>query len=261
MLLAVAFLAFLASPALARDIATIKQSGKLISAVPSFNAPPFFFEQNGELKGIDIDLARGLAQALGVEIQFNRDGATFNDVCKLVATDKADIAAAKISRTIPRAEYLLFSQPYIVLPHALMLNRVQFARAAHGRPVAEVMQSYAGTIGVIAGSSFSDYGKINFPKASIVTFPTWDDVVGAVSKGLVSAAYRDAFEIRMAFKKRPDLSVRLRSVVIDDVQDTIGVAIAGNNILLQNYVNLYLDQKSIHYTLDQVMTISNRYGL
>jgi len=246
--------------AVARDISAIKRSETLVSAVPDFNAPPFFFERGGELKGIDIDLARDLAASLGVGVKFNRDGRTFNDACALVAAGKADIAAAKISRTVKRAEYLLFSQPYIVLPHALILNRVAFAKIARGRAVAEVMQNYTGTIGVIAGSSFADFGRVNFPKAGLITFPTWEDEIAAVVNGTISAAYRDAFEVRTAFKTRPDLSVNARAVVIDDIQDTIGVAVAGDNYLLQNYINLYLDQKKIHYTLDQVMSAGARYA-
>jgi polar amino acid transport system substrate-binding protein len=255
-----AALSMFAAPVLGRDIAEIKRSGFLVSAIPAFNAPPFFFEKNGVLRGIDIDLARGIGQSLGVDVRFNRDGTTFNEVCKLVAAGKADLAAAKISRTVQRAEYLLFSKPYIALPHALMLNRIDFAKAARGRPVAQVMQEYDGAIGVIAGSSFADYGRINFPKAALVTFPSWDEVIAAVAGGTVSAAYRDAYEIRAAFKRRPDLAVHLRSVVIDDVQDTIGVAVGGDNFLLQNYINLYLDQRNIHYTLDQIGKLSEQYG-
>jgi ABC-type amino acid transport substrate-binding protein len=238
----------------ARDIAAIKASGKLIVAVPNVRTPPFFFDDKGELKGLDIDMAKSIAESLGVKVEFNRDAKSFNDAVQLVAIDKADMSAAKISRTLPRAQTVLFTDPYLVLPHALLVNRLRFAEIAHGRPVAQVLQQYTGTIGVIAKSSFADFAKTNFPKADIVEFDKWDDVVDAVSTGKVTVAYRDAFEAKRIFKVRPDLALTVRSVLIEDITDTIGIAVGPNNFHLQAYLNLYMNQKGIKYTSDQILS-------
>ena len=235
-------------------MAQIKASGKLIVAIPDQRNPPFFFEDKGELKGLDIDLSKSIAEALGVQVEFNRSGKSFNDAVKLVADDKADMSAAKISRTLARSQTVLFSSPYITLPHALLVNRLKFAQLANGKPIAEVMQSYSDTIGVIANSSFVGFAKTNFPKAKIVEFETWDLVVDAVAKGKVTTAYRDAFEVKRIFKVNPDLSLTVRSVMIEDIQDTIGIAVNSSNYLLLNFLNLFLEQKNIRYTSEQILT-------
>lgn len=247
----------LSAPAIeaqARDIAAIKASGKLIVSVPNLRTPPFFFEDKGELKGLDIDLAKSIAESLGVKVVFNRDGQTFNDAVQLVAEDKADMSAAKISRTLPRAQTVLFTEPYLVLPHALLVNRLRFAEIAHGRPVAQVLQEYSGSIGVIAKSAFADFARANFPKAKIVEFDKWETVVDAVSSGKVTVAYRDAFEAKRIFKVRPDLTITVRSVLIDDINDTIGIAVGATNYHFLTYLNLFMKQKGIKYTSDQILT-------
>ena len=241
-------------PLQAREMAEIKASGKLIVAIPYQRNPPFFFEDGGELKGLDIDLSKAIAESLGVQVVFNRDGKTFNDAVKLVADDQADMSAAKISRTLARSQSVLFSNPYITLPHAMLVNRLRFAQIAGGRPVAEVMQNYSDSVGVIANSSFVGFAKTYFPKAIVVEFPTWDLVVDAVAKGTVTTAYRDAFEVKRIFKVRPNLVLTVRSVMIEDIKDTIGIAVNSNNYFLLTYLNLFLEQKNIKYTSDQILS-------
>lgn len=243
----------------AREIAEIKASGRLIVAVPDQRNPPFFFEENGEMKGLDIDLSKAVAAALGVQAEFNRTGKSFNDAVKLVTDDKADISVAKISRTLGRAQNVLFTDAYISLPHALMVNRLRFAQISGGRPVTLVLQNYTDSIGVIANSSFVGFAKANFPKAKIVEFSSWPEVVDAVTKGKVTAAYRDAFEVKRIFKINPDISFNVRSVIIDDIKDTIGIAVNQKNHLLVNFLNLYLAQNNLKFTSEQILKKYENY--
>lgn len=247
-------LLILTNPASARDVAAIRATGTLIVAIPDVRTPPFFFEDKGELKGLDIDLAKSVAESLGVKPVFNREAKSFNDAVQLVSNGKADMAAAKISRTLTRAQSVLFTDPYIVLPHALLVNRLRFAEISRGKPVTEVLQQFTGTIGVIAKSSFVDFARTNFPKAKIVEFDNWNAAVDAVSAGKITAAYRDAFEIKRIFKVRPDLVLTVRSVVIEDITDTIGIAVGANSFHLHSYLNLFLNQKKLKYSSDQILT-------
>ncbi|HVL76096.1 MAG TPA: transporter substrate-binding domain-containing protein, partial [Noviherbaspirillum sp.] len=152
-----------AGTGIARDMAAIKSSGTLVVAVPDMRNPPFFFEDGGELKGLDIDLAKSIAESLGVQVAFNRDAKNFNDAVQLVALGRADMAAAKISRTLARAQTVLFTDPYLVLPHALLLNRLRFAEISRGRAPADVLKNFTGSVGVIANSSFVGFAKTHFP--------------------------------------------------------------------------------------------------
>ncbi|TCS37555.1 amino acid ABC transporter substrate-binding protein (PAAT family) [Paucimonas lemoignei] len=256
-LLAGAFFLLHAGMVAARDTAAIKASGSLVVAVPALQMPPFFFEEKGELKGLDIELAKSIAQELGVRAVFNREARHFNDAVNLVAQGRADMAAAKLSRTLTRAQSVMFSDPYIVLPHALLVNRLRFAELAGRKSVAEALQQFTGTIGVIAQSSYVGFARTNFPKAKVMEFDSWEAAVDAVAAGQITAAYRDAFEIKRVFKTRPDLALALRSVIIEDITDTIGIAVSADNYHLHGFVNLYLQQKNIKYSAEQIL---ERYG-
>ena len=42
-------------------------------------------------------------------------------------------------------------------------------------------------------------------------------------------------------------------VIIDDIKDTIGIAINPKNYLLLNFINLFLEQRDIKYTPDKIL--------
>ena len=79
----------------------------------------------------------------------------------------------------------------------------------------------------------------------------------AVSSGKVTVAYRDAFEIKRMFKIRPNLALNVRSVIIEDITDTIGIAVGPESFHLQDYLNLFLEQKGIKYSSDKIL---EQYG-
>ena len=181
---------------LAPDIARIFNRGELVVAMLGVDTPPFFYMKDGKLTGLEVDMAEDIGRALKVSVRFNRDAKSFNDVVDIVARGEADAGISKLSRTLARAQVVQFSDPYLSLKHALVLNRVSFAQLALDRPVPEVVRGYKGTIGVIAKSSFADFATQSFPKATLKAYPSWADVVKAVRSGEVSAAYRDEFEIK-----------------------------------------------------------------
>lgn len=58
---------------LAPYIGRIKQRGELVIAMLATDTPPFFYERNGELVGLEVDLAKSIAQALNVEVRLTRE--------------------------------------------------------------------------------------------------------------------------------------------------------------------------------------------
>jgi polar amino acid transport system substrate-binding protein len=238
---------------LAPDISRIKQRGELVVAMLATDTPPFFFEKNGELVGLEVDLAKSIAKALNVEIRFNREAKSFNEVVELVAQRRADLGISKLSRTLTRAQMVHFSQPYLTLNHALVINRVGFARLASNTRVEDVIRDYTGSLGVIARSSFMDFAKVNFPKAKITEYPNWKEVLKAVSAGEVMAAYRDEFEIKRLLKETPSAALTLRTVTLKDLEDTLGIAVGVNDPTLLAFVNQMLSQKRDKLDIQKVL--------
>lgn len=87
------------------DILRIINRGKLIVSVLDRDNPPFFMtNKSDQLYGSDIQVAKEIAEALGVDVEFRRSAATFNEVVDDVYQHNADIAVSKISRTLNRAK-------------------------------------------------------------------------------------------------------------------------------------------------------------
>jgi polar amino acid transport system substrate-binding protein len=238
---------------LAPDIARIVTRGELVVAMLGVDTPPFFYEKKGELVGLEVDLAKAIAKELGVNVRFNRTAKTFNAVVDTIARGEADIAVSKLSRTLARAQVISFSQPYLSLNHALILNRVKFAQFARDRALPDVIRGFSGSVGVIAKSSFADYAKRNFPNAKVVEYPGWGDVLKALDKGEVIGAYRDEFEVKRILKTDPTASLVLRTVTFKDLEDTLGVAVGIGDPVLLAFINEFLSQRADKLTINKVL--------
>ncbi|MEP6790431.1 MAG: ABC transporter substrate-binding protein [Ramlibacter sp.] len=238
---------------LAPDIARIVLRGELVVAMLGVDTPPFFYEKNGELVGLEVDLAKAIGKELGVNVRFNRTAKSFNAVVDTIARGEADIAVSKLSRTLARAQVISFSQPYLSLNHALILNRVKFAQFARDRALPEVIRGFTGTVGVIGKSSFADYAKRNFPNAKIQEYPGWDDVLKALERGEVISAYRDEFEVKRILKIDPTASLVLRTVTFKDLEDTLGIAVGISDPVLLAFINEFLAQRSDKLNITKVL--------
>ncbi len=236
------------------DIQRILDRGQLVVAVLGKDNPPFFMGGTDSPSGLDIKIAEGLAEALGVEVEFNRSATTFNDVVDQVYQLKADIAISKLSRTLSRAQRVKFSRPYVNMRQGLLVNRIQVAQQTNGNssPI-EAIRNFSGKVGVIDGSSYAGFLKQKFPDATIQAYPTWDDIVEAVVRGDVQAAYRDELEVKKVILKNPDAALRLQTIALTDTKDPIAMAMPWDSDQLQAFVNQYLDTQDLDYTADMVL--------
>ncbi len=227
---------------IAPDIKNIRDRGYLTVAMVAKDQVPFFFtNQNDEFIGLDVDLAKDIADSLGVDLRFNREAQSFNDLIPIVASGSADLAISKLSRTITRNQVVLFSDAYITFHQALMFNRVRLARIAPTNPeIASFIKRFSGEIGVITNSSYVNYAKQNFPNATVIEYPSWEDVIDAVYRGEVLAAYRDELEIKKAVKGRSGSSLLVKTVLLSDTEDNIAIAISWQSRHLLSWINLFL---------------------
>ncbi len=220
----------------------IKDRGKLIVAMTRDDQYPFFYTtEDGSLVGLDVSIAKQIAANLQVGLEIDRSADSFNGLIPLVESEQVDIAISKLSRTLARAQRVLFSNPYIVFRQALLVNRIQLTRVSSSdEETKAVIRQFSGKLGVIANSSYERYAKNNFPQADVVSFPTWDQTLKALSESEVFAVYRDEMEIAKYTQQNPQQNLYFKSVVIDDRQDPISVALPPDAYHFVFYINLFL---------------------
>lgn len=236
------------------DLQTIVDRGELIVALLRIDASPFFVKnKQGDLIGLDIEIAQDLATALGVSLKIDRTAKTFNDVVDIVNSQRADLGISKLSQTLTRAKMVSFSRPYLTLRHGLLINRLQLAKASKGKDTVDFLKNFEGKIGVIKGSSYVGFTKEKFPQAEIVEFTTWEDVIEAAINGDVLAAYRDELEVKKILLNQPNIALNFKTVALSDSYDPIAIALPWSSGHLLQFVNLYLDLNKINYTVDSLI--------
>ncbi len=81
---------------------------------PEYFAISYRNPRNGELEGIDIDMARALAARLAVRLTFVETN--FGEFMDRIDDGTCDIAMMAVGITPPRAQRIAFSKPYLASP-------------------------------------------------------------------------------------------------------------------------------------------------
>lgn len=238
---------------IAPDIGRIIARGEFVVAVLATNTPPFVHEKGGKLVGVDIELVEEVARELKVPVRYDRSAKTYDEIIQLVAAGKADVGVSKLARTLKRAQTVLFSLPYVNLDHSLLVNRLEFAKMAYDQSVTRAVQNFTGKMGVLAGSAWEEFARRNFPKATVVPYPSWSKVIEAVKTGQVVAAYRDAVEVRSIMEADKTLSLTLRTVSFTDLQSQICVVMRAGDPVLVSFVNALIANRTEKITVSKLL--------
>lgn len=243
------------------DMACILNRGILKVAIYDGNVPPFYFtDKKGKLDGIDVNIAKGLAQELGVKVEFMR-APTFDEVVELVKQGKADVGISKLSVTLERAKIIRYTGRYVNMGKAILINRVQLEKIGSKRDqtVEQIFQIPGAKIAVIGGSSFERFAKRIFPKTETVPYKTWDEVVDAVIKGEVLGAFRDEWEIRKIIDDRPDAPITVQAIIIKNEVDPIEMIVSWNSVQLAHFIDKYIQVNNINYNVPGLFTEYKKY--
>jgi polar amino acid transport system substrate-binding protein len=240
---------------LAPDIKRIRDRGRLVVAVAGFALPPFVADgPGGAPQGSDIELAQGMARALGVAVAFDRRARSFDELVELVARHDADLALSRLSETLDRALRVRFSRPYLVLRQALLLNRPRLAQLAPGGDPVALVDTPGASIGIVAGTAAAAAAPHLLPNARRQEFPRWQpELVEAVRHGEVTAGFGDELEVRQALAARPDAPLQLRPAFIEGAEDRIAVAVPWDSPQLLAWIDLYLETEARPPTVEGLL--------
>jgi len=224
------------------DMQRIVNRGTLTVALRHDDIPPVFMQDAaGHLSGYDVALARHLAEQLGVKVVFNRQAATFDGLVDLVAAGKADVAISLLSRTLPRAMRVSFTQPYLHIPKTLLVNRLQVAQLHWEDKVPQMLHSNNTlSIGVLANSSYVSYAKNDYPSAKIVLYTNIEQGMADVEAGKIFAVLYDNIQVQNWLANNLDSTLYTQAIVLKDQIDPIAIAVSWKNTHFLAWLNLYL---------------------
>lgn len=159
----------------------VMDSGKLRVAIIPDNPGWSTLGTDNEYHGIDADIARSLAKALGVEVEFETtDGA---GRVPMIQSDKADVVIACLTATDERAKTVAFTDPYAsggILGLCQAGNIMQSWEELEGKKIS-----------VARGSTNDVFATEKFPNSEIVRFDAIADAFAALKAGKVDVLLED----------------------------------------------------------------------
>jgi polar amino acid transport system substrate-binding protein len=171
-------------------LANIRSRGTLKVGLAMF-LPWAMHNEKGELIGFDIDVAKQLANNLGVDVQYFPVGQT--ELISDLDSGRYDIIISGLYVTPRRALQVNFSDFYSQSDVTLLANRKS---AGSFRTVADFNKSSI-RIGVTSGTLYVEIAKRNFPRATIKEYGEEASAMEAVQAGEMDAV--------LAASPRPDI--------------------------------------------------------
>ena len=214
-----------ANTTLAAEIKYIEEildRGYLKVGLPPYTTPPFYFnEDNGDLAGYDVEIVRNFADFLGVDVQFDRDSKSFNDLVRRSGANDFDMAIGKLGTTYKRMSDA-HPHEYMNFRHSILANRKALANLQGSTPddqFARVLLDSDISLGFIGRSAYDTYAHALFPNANKIGYDDWPKCKEALFAGEVDGIYRDATEIKKIVYQEPTLSLDFVPVLFDDIVD------------------------------------------
>ena len=166
------------------DLSAILQRDKLIVGVKDDTVPFGFRDENNDIIGYDIDLARVIAYSLlGNDAKIELIPVTpSNRIMKLNAGE-VDMLISTMSITNQRLEVVDFSTPYYIAGQAIMVNKSNDATT---------IRDFSGKKMIIVFGSTSEKNlRMNVPDVKVIGYKTYPEAYKALKENKAEAMIAD----------------------------------------------------------------------
>jgi polar amino acid transport system substrate-binding protein len=176
-------LMLLPSPVAAESLQGIRERGRLIVAVKDNTRPLGFKGSNGQLQGLEIDIARRLSQ----EILGKTDKVDFQPVknqerLRVLLDGKVDLTIARLSVNTSRSRVVDFSRPYYRETTGMITNIPNI------RKPTDLIQK---RVAVLQGSSTALVLANHLPQAKLVPVTSYQAAKDLLDRRQVEAVAND----------------------------------------------------------------------
>ncbi len=229
----------------------IKANGKIIVGT-SADYPPYEFhaiiDGKDEIVGFDIEIAKEIAKALGVELEIQDMG--FDSVLAGVGTGMIDIGIAGINPEPSREDAMDFSDIYY---HAGQTALVAADKVSEYNSIEDFKGK---TIGVQIGTVQEEIAKTQFEGATVKSLGKNPDLILELKTGMIDAVLLEQVVAESFAKQNPDLAVATKIVVASDDYGS-SVITANDEVELMEEINKILSELKSSGKIDQFVLEAN----
>ncbi|MGD9286980.1 MAG: transporter substrate-binding domain-containing protein [Desulfobacterales bacterium] len=229
-----------ASPVLDR----IQQSGQLVVGTMG-NMPPLnMTSKDGEIFGLEADLARMLAEAMDVNVKFVTK--PFNELLPALQTGQVDMVLSGMTITPERNRKVAFIGPYFISGKAFLTKMKTIADADEAADANNPNTK----IVALKGSTSQAFAEAFLDKTTLFAAENYDEAVDMILQDKADAMIADYPICIVSVFRYPDAG--LLSVVTQLTYEPIGIAIPANDPLLMNWTRNTLNNIEGSGMLDEL---------
>lgn len=195
--------------------------------------PPFSVKsKDGSLIGYEVDLAKLLANAMGVELKLVE--MPFGELLPALEKGEVDVVMSGMTMTPERNLKAAFVGPYIISGKSILTKDKTLAQADE---TGDIDQADL-TIVALADSTSQNFVETLIPKANLVTTKDYDEAVNMILEDKATAMVADFPICALSAMRHGDQG--LVTLAQPLTIEPIGIAISPGDSLMLNMVQNYL---------------------
>lgn len=206
----------------------------LVGTTGDYRPFSFLNPSTGEYEGLDVDAARLLGEALGVEVRFV--ATTWSTLSGGILDARYDIAMSGITRTLDRLTSVGLTDAYATLGKCPLVRASDRDRF---RTLADIDRPGV-TIGVNPGGTNESFVRASMRQAEIVVIERNLDIPDAVAAGEVDVMITDNVEAVLVARDRPELHAVSPDAPF--TREDVGYMVRRDDQAFLNWLNLWLHQ-------------------
>jgi polar amino acid transport system substrate-binding protein len=187
--------------------------------------------KHGEIIGMDIDIARAMASAMGVEVKFVT--IPFKELLPALESGSVDMVLSGMTITPPRNLNVAFVGPYFVSGKGILGKSSKYVELQE----AEGLNAPNVTVAVLKNSTSQEFAKEMVPKAKLVTTDSYEEAINLIKRDDADVLIADyPFCALTAYRNRTAGMIAGQNPL---TYEPIGIAMKEDTLLI-NWVRNFL---------------------
>jgi len=207
-------------------------NGELVVGTAASMPPLNMTTRDGEVIGMEIDLAKAMADSMGVKLTIR--AMQFNALLPALEAGKIDMILSGMTMTPQRNMKVAFVGPYFKSGKAILTKLPSMAEAQTPEDLHDPRKS----IVTLRGSTSEQFVKENMPKVKLVSANSYDEAIDMVINDKVDALFADYTICVVAIFRYPETG--LLTVISPLTYEPLGIALPDNDPLFVNWVDNYV---------------------
>lgn len=238
----------LAAAAQAGELERIRSQGEIVVSL-NRGTPPFCQDAGGQPAGIDVDLARLMADYLGVAVRFIFPEDYADQIPRLLAGE-SDVVIAAMTITPERGLLVSFTEPYFEVSQAALVRRNRAPQDA--RSYFDLVDLPGLRVGVKQGTTIERFARELFPGERIRTFATHEAAAAALLAGEVEATVHDSPFVRFWERAHRQHAGQVQALLAPTTTEHYGFAVRKGDPDFLQWLNLFIAQVRKDGTLERL---------